>query len=244
MNTKRVYNSGHGILGRDYLDAGHDVRLEIETSDIPAADQRALLIQKLALVYARIPKHYWDPQADQLVASRSTWRELVKYYENASRVKSKGLGLTLIGKHSGNRTHSLYLVGREIIIRGYSCFIIYFDELVYFLKESWKDVLLKGELAERFQSDFVFIVEIPEASELNETVRRDLLALCLLRLNKGLPVVFSVNMNLTTLDNIEPQSFIGRLILPFAPVNKPIIVEDIGSINDSYQVQWRQIDEG
>ena len=37
-------------------------------------------------------------------------------------------------------------------------------------------------------------------------------------------------------------SFIGRLVLPFAPVNKPLIVDDIGSINDSHQAQWRQVD--
>ena len=242
MSVKRIYHENHGILERDYLDFGHEVRDEIDALDMPDGEKYQLLMHRLSLVRARIPRHFWEPSGDYSTSNRSTWRELVKFYENAQVIRNKGLGLTLIGTHSGNRTQSLYIVGREVVIRGYSCFITYFDEFVYFQKEAWTDDALKSELAERFKSDFLFIVEIPEVSEISETIKRDLLALCLLRLNKGLPIIFSINMGLTSLDQLAPQSFIGRLVLPFAPVNKPLIVDDIGSINDSHQAQWRQVD--
>ncbi len=170
------------------------------------------------------------------------WKELQVYFENAQQVRKYGLGLTLLGSGVGFRTHALYVVCRELVDRGFSCFTSAYDELVYFLKEAWSDSILKKELDARFGSDFFAFVEVPGGDDITSSIAQDLLARFHLRQASGLPTIFSVNTEATSLSTISTESFVGRLLAPFIRVNKPIVVEELGSVDEMYQDRWRLLD--
>jgi len=117
-----------------------------------------------------------------------------------------------------------------------------YDELVYFLKEAWNDSLLKRELDERFGSDFFAFVEVPGSGDITSSIRQDLLARFHLRQARSLPTIFSVNIETQSLSDIPSESFVGRLLAPFVRVNKPIVVEELGNVDEMYLDRWRLLD--
>lgn len=242
MMENRAYTEEHSILDLEFLDRGYEIRERLEAQNLPQEELRSELEVCLGYVRARIPEEFWDREAKPRVSNRSTWVALKSYFEHGTRARELGLGLTLIGSGVGHRTQSLYIVCRELVDRGLSCFVISYDELVFFLKEAWSDSMLRKELDQRFRVNFFALVEIPYNDELIASVRQDLLARFQLRRAQNLSTIFSVNAAMQSISDISSQSLVGRLILPFVRVNKPIIVEEIGDMDAMYINRWELLD--
>lgn len=242
MNDRRVYTEQHGILDLEYLDRGYEVQARLEARQLPPDEFQQELETYLGYVRARIPEEFWDRKAKPRVSGRETWKELRLYFEQASKVRDGSLGLTLMGSGTGHRTQSLYVVCRELVDRGFACFVVSYDELIFFLKETWKDIILRKELDQRFRADFFALVDIPSDDELIPSVRQDLLARFQLRRTQNLPTIFSVNTMAQSMSDISSTSLVGRLIYPFVRVNKPIVVTEIGDTDTMYIDRWRTLD--
>ena len=238
MNDVRVYTEPHSILDLEYLNRGYGVRARLETRQLPPDEFQQELETYLGYVGARIPEGFWDTKAKPRVSGRDTWKELKLYFEQASEVRARGLGLTLMGSGTGHRTQTLYVVCRELVDRGFSCFTVSYDELIFFLKEAWKDGILRKELDQRFRTDFFALVDIPSDDELIPSVRQDLLARFQMRRTQNLPTIFSVNTMAQSMGDISSASLVGRLIYPFVRVNKPIVVAEIGDTDTMYRDRW------
>ena len=237
--SRRIYSEEHSILELEFLDRGYEIRDRLELLDLSEEELDKQLGRRLEYVHARIPEEFWEPSTGRRVSSRETWKELRTYFENARTARRHGLGLTLIGSGVGYRTQSLYVVCKELVDRGFSCFVVSYPELVYFLKEAWHNDILDRELGERFRSDFLALVEIPHNSDdIIAAVKQDFLARFQMRLSKGLPIIFSIDTKASSLNAISSDSFAGRLLLPFVRVNRPIRVEDIGDADTMYMDRW------
>lgn len=236
---ERVYNESHSILDLEFLTRGHEVKEQLVAQGLPPGELEEQLNRQLGYVRARIPVEFWDKSARSRIPSRRMWKELQAYFGNAKQVREHGLGLTLLGSGIGFRTHALYAVCRELVDKGFVCFIVTYDELVYFLKEAWSDSLLKRELDVRFRSDFFTFVEVPGGDDIASSIKQDLLARFHLRKASGLPTVFSINIEAQSLSNIPSESFVGRLLAPFVGVNKPVLVEELGNADEMYLDRWR-----
>lgn len=241
MRDGRVYTEHHSILDLEYLDRGYEVQERLKAQQLPSDKFQRVLDTQLGYIQARIPAEFWDKGAKPRVSGRKTWKELKLYFEQASKARGAGLGLTLMGRGTGNRTQSLYIVCRELVDQGFSCFVVFYDELIFFLKETWKDSILRKELDLRFRADFFALVDIPDDDELTPSVRQDLLARFQLRRTRDLPTIFSVNTIAESMRDISPTSFVGRLIYPFVRVNKPIAVEEIGDTDTLYMDRWGSV---
>jgi hypothetical protein len=229
-----VYAEEHSLLDLEYLDRGNDAVRRFTSDDSTDFKRESLL----GYVYARIPEEFWS--MDKLRApSRQLLKELVNYSENASQVRSLGLGITFLGRSFGGRTQALYSVCKELVDKGFSCFVISCDEFVYLAKEAWNDFILKRELDARFSCDFFVLAEVFDGSDIAAAVRQDLVARCSLRRSRCLPMMFSVGLDVKSLSDIPTDSFIGKLLLPFARVNKPIVTEEIGDVDNLYVERWQ-----
>jgi len=238
----RVYSEFHSILDREFLDRGYELKERLETQGLPPEEFEKQLDIQLGYVRARIPVEFWDKSGKLRISSRMMWKELQAYFGNATQVRRHGLGLTLLGSGIGFRTHALYVVCRELVDKGFSCFAVAHDELVYFLKEAWSDLVLKKELDVRFGSDFFAFTEVPSGDDITSSIRQDLLARFHLRQARGLPTIFSVNIEAQSLSDIPSESFVGRLLVPFVRVNKPIVVEELGGVDEMYLDRWKLLD--
>lgn len=238
MSDGRVYTEPHSILDLEYLDRGYAVQARLEKRQLPPDEFQLELETYLGYVKARIPEEFWDRSTKPRVSGRETWKELKLYFEHASEVRDRCLGLTLMGSGTGHRTQSLYVVCRELVDRGFSCFVVSYDELIFFLKEAWKDGILRKELDQRFRTEFFALVDIPSDDELIPSVRQDLLARFQMRRTQNLPTIFSVNTMAQSMGDISSTSLVGRLIYPFVRVNKPIVVEEIGDTDTMYMDRW------
>lgn len=239
---RRVYSESHSILDLEYLDRGHDIKEQLAALELPPEELEAQLNRQLGYIRARIPAEFWDKSTKPRIPSRMVWKELQAYFGKAALVHRRGLGLTLLGSGVGFRTQALYVVCRELVDRGFSCFTVAHDELVFFLKEAWSDSILKRELDTRFGSDFFAFIEVPGGDDITSSIKQDLLARFHLRQVSSLPTIFSVNIEATSLSDIPADSFVGRLLAPFVRVNKPIVVEELGSADEMYLDQWGLLD--
>jgi len=239
---ERVYSEFHSILDREFLDRGYELKEQLETQGLSPEEFEKQLDMQLGYVRARIPAEFWDKSTRPRISSRMMWKELQAYFENAGTIRKRGLGLTLLGSGMGFRTQALYVVCRELVDRGFSCFTTAYDELVYFLKEAWSDPILKKELDVRFGSDFFAFIEVPGGDDITSSIRQDLLARFHLRQARGLPTIFSVNIGAQSLSDVPSESFVGRLLAPFVRVNKPVVVEELGDVDEMYLDRWRLLD--
>ena len=148
-----------------------------------------------------------------------------------------------MGGGAGRRTQSLYIVCRELVDQNFNCFVVSYDELVFFLKEAWSDSILRTELDQRFRTDFFALVDIPSDDELTPSVRQDLLARFQTRRARNLPTIFSINTMAQSMRDISSTSLVGRLIYPFVRVNKPIVVAEMGDVDTMYTDNWGLLDE-
>lgn len=228
----RVYTEQHSILDLEYLDRGYEIQERLAAQGLSQE-----LEAYLGYVRARIPEEFWDKEISPRV-SRETWKEFRVYFEQVPRVRDSGLGLTLMGSGIGYRTQSLYIVCRELVDRGFTCFVVSYDELIFFLKETWKDLILRAELDQRFRTDFLALVDIPDDDELSSSVRQDLLARFQMRRAQNLPTIFSVNTRAQSMNDISSTTLVGRLVYPFVRVNKPIVVEEMGDTDTMYMDRW------
>lgn len=242
MSDGRVYTEQHSALDLEYLDRGHKVRERLEALQLPPEEFQRELAVHLGYVRSRIPDEFWDRDSKPRVTDRETWKELKFYFEQASKIVDKGLGLTLLGSGAGRRTQSLYIVCRELVDRGFDCFVISYDELVFFIKEIWHDNILRLELDQRFRAAFFALVDIPGEDELASSVRQDLLARFQIRRARNLPTIFSVNTTAQSMKDISSISLVGRLTYPFIRVNKPIVVEEMGDTDTMHMDLWGALD--
>jgi len=240
--SDRVYIEQHSILDLDYLDRGYEIKERLEAQQLPPDEFKRALEAHLGYVSARIPEEFWNRELKSGVTDRKTWKELRSYFDQALKVRGGGLGLTLMGIGTGSRTQSLYIVCRELVDQGFDCFVVSYDELVFFLKETWHDSILRSELDQRFLTDFFAIVDIPSDDELTAAVRQDLLARFQTRRARNLPTIFSVNTMAQSIRDISSTSLVGRLIYPFVSVNKPIVVEETGNTATMYKDRWSILD--
>ncbi len=245
--SNHIYDEEHAFLDREYLDKGHESRTKLEyeqeQGDLTQEQFNEQLGIELAYSWARIPKEFWDSTLRMRV-QRTIGKEIFDYTENNTYdIKELGLGLTLLGGGIGYKTQSLYVAGGHLVRRGFKCFILLFDELVFFIKETWNNPLLKKELYNRlYQAEFFFLVEIPPHSDVSASVMQDLLGLLELRQNSSKPCILSANVAVTSFNEIDTGSFIGRILLPFVRVNKGLIVDEAANVDDMYQDRWRLID--
>lgn len=237
MRDDRVYTEQHSVLDLEYLDRGYEIQERLEARQLPSDELQRELEIHLGYIRARIPEEFWDKKISPRV-SREAWKEFKFYFEQASKVRASGLGLTLMGSGTGYRTQSLYVVCRELVDQGFTCFVVAYDELIFFLKETWKDLILRVELDQRFRSDFLALVDIPGDDELSSSVRQDLLARFQIRRAQDRPTIFSVNTMAQSMNDISSTSLVGRLVYPFVRVNKPIVVEEIGDTDTMYMDRW------
>jgi len=242
MRSDRVYLERHSILDLEYLDRGYEIKERLVAQQLPQDELQRALEAHLGYVSARIPEEFWDRELKSGVTDRKTWKELRSYFEQAPKVRDGGLGLTLMGSGAGRGTQSLYIVCRELVNQGFDCFVVSYDELVFFLKETWHDSILRLELDQRFHADFFALVDIPSDDELTTSVRQDLFARFQTRRARNLPTMFSVNTMAQSIRDISSTSLVGRLIYPFVRVNKPIVVEEMGDTDTMYTDRWRILD--
>jgi DNA replication protein DnaC len=236
-----VYGEEHALLELEYLERGYGARERLEELNLPSEEFSKRLKVQLGYIKARIPLEFWEENVVMRVP-RAVGKEIQTYVENASQVRRFGLGLTLFGAGAGYKSQSLYVAGRVLVDRNFSCFFVTYDELIYLLKESWNDLLLKRELLERLEFDFLFLIEVPESDDSPPSARQDLFGLMGLRQGRSLPTIFSVNTSISSLDNLLPKSAVGRLVLPFVRVNKPIFVENVGGTDTMYEDRWGLFD--
>lgn len=232
-----VYTEEHSLLDLEYLDRGNEVTGKLVVGDLSLEELAIRRERLLGYVRARIPEEFWG-EVKTKAPSRQLLKELAGYVEHASRVRELGLGLTLLGQSFGGRTQALYVVCKGLVDRGFSCFAVLYDELIYFAKESWNDLTLKRELDNRFLCDFFVLAEIFGGDDVTASVKQDLVARCSLRRSRNLPTIFSVSLDIKSLNEISSDSFMGRLLFPFARVNKPISIEEVGDVNGLYVERW------
>jgi len=175
-------------------------------------------------------------------APREIVLELVKYVNNAANMFKHGLGLTLVGPLPVYKLQPLYVVCRQLVDQDFSCFVVPYDELVFWVRESRENKLLGKELRERFEVDFFFLVEIPDNDDPAITVRQELLARLEIRLDRNRPVILAVNSGILSLNDIMPGSFLGRLVLPLTRANKPLILEEVGDVDSMFEGKWGLLD--
>lgn len=235
-----TYTEEHGTIGYEYLDRGNRLRDQLLAKDLDSDTFDAELNRMLEYIYARIPEEYWDARLKTRI-SRIALTELKNYVRTAAQMRNHGLGLSIISTRPVHKLQPLYVTTRELVDAGFRCFVVGYDELVFWLRELRDNPALKQELRERFEVDFFFLVEIPDNDELSPTLRQDLLASLQMRISRGRPVVLAVNSSLRSLDDILPNSFLGRLVLPFSSVNKPLIVEDLGTTDTLFKDKWGQL---
>lgn len=235
-----TYGEEHGAIGYEYLDRGSELKEELLTKKLDTEEFDVELIRLLRYVYARIPTEYWDTRLKPRIA-RSVVTELTQYVQNASSMRKYGLGLTIVSERPVHKLQPLYVVTRQLVDAGFKCFVAAYDELVFWLREQRDNAILKTELRERFAVDFFFLVEIPDKDELTPTLQQDLLARLQVRSKRERPIILTVNSSLESLNDVLPNSFLGRLLLPFSNTNKPLIVEDLGDTDTLFKDKWRQL---
>lgn len=239
--SRYVYSDEHGILSEEFLSRGSLVKETLKAEEFSPETFEAELAKQLGYVYARIPVDYCGGELSPKI-SRTVLLELTRYVEKAAWVRKYGLGLTLISPRPVFKLQPLYVTARRLVDEGFSCFTALYDELIFWLKETREYTLLGEELRDRFGVDFFFLMEVPEEDELSNTLRQDLLARFGMRKTRGQPTLFAINSSSTSLNSILPNSFLGRLILPFSNLNKPLIVEDLGDVDSMFEDKWRKLD--
>lgn len=230
-----MFTEDHGIIITEYLEVGNKVKKDLLSRNLPTEEYDTLLSSYLAYVHARLPNEFWGDY--KLNIKRNTSKEIDKYVKNAITIKNNGIGLTLIGNQLGIKTEICYSIIKRLVDEGFTCFTIYFDELVYMIKESRDNKLIKYELNGRLQSDFFLVLDIPDSIDVSSIIQ-DVVALLLLRKSNQLPILFTVNTNYTSLNDIPITSFLGRLILPFTRVNKFMVIEDTSDLDNLMNSKW------
>jgi len=237
-----TYAEDHSIIEREYLDQLSKVKEELEAGDLDPQQLDAEFMRIRGYARARVPEEYWHPDTPFAI-SRTVVPILTKYVRNSQRAARHGLGLTICSPQPVCKLQPVYLMAVRLVDNGFSCFIATYNELIFWLKESWRDRLLRQELDARFSVSFFFLVEIPDNDELTPSLRQDLLARLDLRNSRHLPSVFTVNTPLQSMNGVYPNTFLGRLLLPFAAVNRPLIVEDLGQVDQLYEQRWEVLND-
>jgi len=234
-----TYFDEHSVLEKESLDRGSQVREELEKLDLSPEEFDHILNLKLDYVYARIPTEFWEGEAPSRIP-RLLLKEINNYIANSNTMHRYGLGLSLISMRFNSKLPALYYLCAELVRQGYKCFAIPYIQLVRLFRESREDVLLKSEITERFKADFFFLLDIPEIDDLTNYVQQDFFASLELRLTGERPVLFSANTNITSLNELMPDSLLGRLLPHFARSNKLIKVEDNTDLDTLSEDKWNQ----
>lgn len=237
-----TYSDDHSIIDHEYLDQGNEIKENLQSQGLQPQQFETERKRLFSYARARIPKTHWD-QDSRFRTSRAALSVLTGYVESSQRVRKYGLGLTIFGIQPVCKLQPVYIMARQLVDGGFSCFIVAYDELIFWLKEIREDRVLRQELDERFEVDFFFLVEIPDNDDLTASLRQDLLARLELRCQRYRPNIFAVNTALKSVNDILPNSFLGRLILPFAAVNKPLTIEDLGHVEQLYKQRWKLLDD-
>lgn len=232
----QIYKEVHAILEQEYLDNGYKIKTQLINQGLDIKEQEVLLQRYLKYSYAHIPQEFWEDKIPMRVP-RVVCNELQTYVEHVTPYN--GLGLTLLSSSLGYSVQSLYIMGKRLIDKGFKCFTINLDELLYFLKESWNDSLLKNELRTRFQQvEFLFVFNIPVNITVSEAVMQDLLGILALRRSSNLSCILDV-VGLSSLNDVDPSTFAGRIILPYVYTNKPItILSNTVNVPELYKDKW------
>ena len=235
------FTEEHGLLGEEYLETGNKLKDDLIKKLAPELIYPEL-DRYLVYVYARIPSEFWDINSLPNSLQRKIMIDLNTYIEKASIIRKQGLGLTVIGGMSSYKTYILYTVIKKLIDSKFTAFTISLDEFLFFLRESRDSKVLKGELYDRIKEvDFFFVLDVPEQIE-TSTIAQDFLAMLSLRLNRGLPVIFTVNTNYPDLTSMTTNTLLGRLLSPFARVNKLITIPDSEDNNiNVVEEKWRSL---
>lgn len=231
------YIDSHSILEREYLERGNKLREELSQAKLSPEEFDKVLNLKLDFIFARLPVEFWEGRLPPRVP-RSLVKELSAYVANCVYMYRYGLGLSLVSLRFNSKVSALYYLCGALITKGYKCFTSSYSQLVYLLRESRDDVILKEELAERFKADFFFLLDVPETDEIPAFVKQDLLAHLELRLVGERSVLFTAETGATSLNELPTDSLLGRVLIPFAKANKLIRVEDNMDLDLLYEDRW------
>lgn len=239
--TDFVYSEDHSIIDREYLDQLVQIKTDVDASGLDPMQADAELMRLKEYARARIPREYWHQHAP-LTLPRVILPTVTKYLNNPQRAMKHGLGFTLFSPHPVYKLPHIYRMAAQLADNT-SCFVVTYNELIFWLKGLREDLLLKQELRSRFRVSFLFLVEIPNQDELTASLRQELVGRLEARRQSLLPTLFAVNSPTQSLDEIFPGAFLGKLLLPFAAVNAPLFMEELLPMEQLYEQKWKLLDD-
>jgi len=239
---KYTYTDEHSFLELEYLERGNDERERIdsyaERQGWTNKQHDDELDKHLRYIKARIPDQFWDLSLQDNV-SRFTLTILLEYENELSIAKAYGLGFTFLG--NGYKQNVIYLLAKDLCDRAHSVFVVSYIELAFYLRQMWSNELLRIELNERLDFDFLFVTDIPVGDSNNAQVLTELQARLQLRLGRNLPTMLSVNVAVSSLNDILRESFVGQLVFPFASNNKLVVIDELCNYDNLYETKWRKL---
>lgn len=236
-----VYTEDHSVIGIEYLDQLVQIREDVEARGVDPVQTDAELMRLRGYARARIPKEYWS-QATPLTFSRAILPTITQYLNNSQQAMKHGLGLTLFSTNPVYKLHHIYSIAMRLVGKA-SCFIVTYNELIFWLKGLREDIPLKRELDDRFRASFFFLIEIPDQDEISASIKQEFMGRLEARRQTPLPTLFTVNSSIRSLDEIFPNSFLGRILLPFSAVNKSLFVEELLPIEQLHEQKWKLLDD-
>jgi len=237
------YVDEHAYLERESLDKGNRVREELLTQDLTTEEFESLLNLRLDFVYARLPMEFWE-EAAPVGVSRALLKEVDEYVKYHRRAYKRGLGLTLLGSNFSGKLSALYYLCRGLVLQRFKCFTVTYSQLTFFLRECKDNAMLKFELSDRLNADFFFLLGVPESDELPIFVKQDLFACLELRLSSERPTFFSAETRCSSLNDLLPDSLLGRILVPFTRVNKLIVANDSVDLDLLHRERWDGMIDG
>lgn len=240
-HSEFIYLDDHGVIGREYLDQLVQLKTKLESNSLNPEQFDTELMRLKEYAWARIPREYWR-QHTPLTFSRAILPTVTRYLNNLQQATKYGLGFTLFSPNPVYKLSHIYRMAIQLADDS-SCFVVTYNELIFWLKELREEALLKQELADRFRASFLFLVEIPDQDELTAALKQELTGRLEARRQSLLPTLFAVNSPTQSLDELLPNSFLGKLLLPFSAVNKPLFMEELLPVEQLHEQKWNLLDD-